>query len=287
MSETVIADFVGHFAMEHTGETPVRGRVLLSRKRLVLAGEDERFTIPLSSVVDVAVGHVPPDLEGFFDDSVTVAYERAGRHRVAVVQGGSDTIEKFTAVLFRALLRGTEVVVVHPTRVGGRVKDTDPARAALRLGGGAIRFEGPNAFTVDLSAVSAFRRTTRTVADGERPALEVRHLSGGNSVYSVAAMSDQRKLNLLGRFLRREYDEVRRDLTDVDLSEEQVRALITLYSAGGRADLTSMLEEDPRRVNMLLNGLKELGMVSDGSEGTELTSKGRIVVSTRLESVNR
>lgn len=122
MSESVIADFVATFNSERsTRAEPVKGRVLLSQKRLVLAADNSKTTIPLSAIFDVAVGHVPPDLGDFFDSTVTVAFEKGDDRFVAVVEADDETIEKFSTVLFKALLNGTDTTVQHPAEIGGRV----------------------------------------------------------------------------------------------------------------------------------------------------------------------
>ena len=60
MSESVVADFVGTFNSEASvRQEPVKGRILLSERRLVLAADEGKVTIPLSSIFDVSVGTVP------------------------------------------------------------------------------------------------------------------------------------------------------------------------------------------------------------------------------------
>lgn len=289
MGETVIADFVAHVADETIGDgQSVKGRVLLSQRRLVLATDDHRTSIPLSRVFDVAVGHVPPDVRSFFNDSVTVAYRKGGQRRAAVVEGDHGTIEKFTLVLFRALVDGTDVSVIHPARVGGRVQSEtpEPATVGLRERSLALR-TAETTVAVDLETVSSFRRTSRELDDTTRPTVEVRHLSGDAVVLTVVAFDTQRTLNIVGRYLRREYDDIHAELRDLDLTDEAIEALVTLYSTGGNVDLSDLLDADPSRVTMVLNGLKEDGLVVDGPDGVQLTTRGRIVATTRLEGVNR
>ncbi|EMA68360.1 CheF family chemotaxis protein, partial [Halorubrum distributum] len=112
MEESVVADFVGrvHAASFGTDE-PVTGRVLLSQRRLVLATDDGKETVPLSRVFDVVVGSVPGDLRSFFNDSVTVAYEQDGSRRAALVEGEPEDMDKFVRLLFKALLRNVTVTV--------------------------------------------------------------------------------------------------------------------------------------------------------------------------------
>ncbi|MEF8826735.1 MAG: CheF family chemotaxis protein [Halapricum sp.] len=110
MSESIIADFVGSFNSEQSARAePVKGRILLSQKRLVLASDEGKTQIPLTSIFDVAVGHAPDELGDFFNPTVTVAFERNDRRFVAAIEAdGSETIEKFNTVPFKAILNGTE-----------------------------------------------------------------------------------------------------------------------------------------------------------------------------------
>ncbi|MEA5385818.1 CheF family chemotaxis protein [Haloarculaceae archaeon H-GB2-1] len=121
MSESVIADFVAKFNSEATSQVdPVKGRILLSQKRLVLAASarDDKLTIPLSKIFDIAVGHVPPDLGDFFNSTVTIAFDHKDRRIVAAVEASDEKIQKFSTVLFKAILNGTEMTIKHPARMG-------------------------------------------------------------------------------------------------------------------------------------------------------------------------
>jgi len=291
MSESVIADFVARFNAESTARgKPVKGRVLLSQKRLVLAANDEeRATIPLSSVFDIAVGQVPEDLGGFFDSTVTVAFERSGTRYVAAVEADDEKIEKFATVLFKAILNGTDVTVKHPARVGGRTTDAEFVPAKLYLRPRSVRFErAEGGLEIGLSTVTEFGRSDREVAGSKRPVLEVRHMGGGESTMTLVATDSTRKMSILGRYLRLEYSEVLAELEDIEVTTDEKELLVALYSGAGTQgiSLTDILDRDPSKVTMLLNGLADDDLVVDSEEGTRLTPKGQVVVSNHLGDVN-
>lgn len=288
MSESVVADFVGRFYTDDVeGGEPVTGRVLLSRKRLVLAHDSGKTTVPLSSVFDVTAGFVPNELEEFFDDTVTVAFESAGQKRVAVVEGKGGTVDRFTRILFRVLLNGTTVTVKHPARVGGRVTDASAQQAKLSLKKGAVKFAGrSDSFTVDLSTVSDIQRTTRSVGGTQRAVLEISHVVDGSALVSVVAVPSNRKTNIFGRFVRLEYSDVQAEVSELTHTEEELEALVALYSTGGSANLGTLLDADPAQITMVLNSLREDGLVRDGDGETKLTPKGRVAVTTHLERIN-
>jgi len=289
MSERIIADFVGRFFMtEMTREEPVRGRIVMSPKRLVLVSDDHKVTVPTSSMFDVAVGHVPPEMRGFFSDSVTIAYrDDDGGRRMVVVEAESETVDKFATVLFKAHLNGRTVTVEHPARRGGRVVDSPVRKAKLAVDDGALDFSGPDVdFSIDLATVTDFEKETRTLGEESRPALSVRHVPGTAALVSVVALPSERVMNLLGRYFRLEYSDVVEELQDISLSDEEVQVLVAIYSAGEGVDPLDVVAADASRTTMVLNGLREKELVVDDDEGVVLTPKGRVVVNSRLEEIN-
>jgi helix-turn-helix protein len=291
MSESVIADFVAKFNSESTARgEPVKGRVLLSQKRLVLAANDEeKATIPLTSIFDIAVGHVPPDLGEFFDSTVTVAFERDGSRYVACVEADDEKIEKFSTVLFKAIVNGTDVMVKHPARMGGRVTDAAFEPAKLFLQPRAVTFKrGGEAIDIGLSTVTEFGRSDREINGSKQPTLEVRHMQSGQSMMTLAGADSPRKMSILGRYLRLEYTDLMNELRDVELSGDEKQLLVALYSGAGEQDvsLAKVVDADPSNVTMMLNRLQEQELVADGESGTTLTPKGQVVVSNHLEDVN-
>jgi helix-turn-helix protein len=289
MSESVVADFVGSFNSEvSTRPDPVRGRVVLSQRRLVLAaGEGDKLTIPLSSIFDIAVGHVPPDLGDFFNSTVTIAFERGDRRLVAAVESDNDTIEKFSTVLFKAVLNGTSITVTEQARVGGRVTGEEFQAAELYLSPGTVEFRrSGGSFTIDLETVTEFER--REIDGSDRPVLLVRHMHDGTATTTLAAMQSPRKMSIFGRYLRLEYSELMADLRDLELSESEIELMVAIYSAGGTSagQLASVLDMEGQEVSMMLADLSEEGLLQDDEDGPSLTAKSEVVASRYLEQVN-
>jgi len=288
MSEAVVADFVGRVVTPQTKrEEPVSGRVLLSRRRLVIATGDDRTTIPLASVFDVAIGTVPGDLQTFFSDSVTVAYERGDARATALVEGEPDDLDRFVTLLFATLLADVTVTVRHPAAIGGRVVDGEDRPATISIAAGSITFDGRDrTTTVDLAAVVDYDRTTRTIDGTRRPAIVFRHAPERQTVTSVVTVLKPRSMTILGRYLRREYAAVLEDLDDVRLPPEALEILVSIHAAGGAAPLSAIVTGDASRTTMLLDTLREDGLVVDGETGPTLTRLGTMAVTSRLEQVN-
>ena len=288
MSEAVVADFVGQVVTPETdSEEPVSGRVLLSRRRLVIATDDDRTTVPLASVFDVAIGTVPGDLRAFFSDSVTVAYERGAARATALIEGDPADLDRFVTLLFTTLLADVMVTVRHPAAIGGRVVDGEDRPATISIAAGSITFDGRDrSTTVDLAAVVDYDRTTRTVDGTRRPAIVFQHIPERQTVTSVVTVLKPRSMTILGRYLRREYAAVLEDLDDVCLSPEALEILVSIHAAGGAAPLSAIVTGDASRTTMLLDDLREDGLVVDGETGPTLTRLGTMAVTSRLEQVN-
>jgi helix-turn-helix protein len=288
MSESVVADFVGTFNSEASvRQEPVKGRILLSERRLVLAADEGKVTIPLSSIFDVSVGTVPDDLGDFFNATVTVAFERNDRRMVAAIEADDEKIEKFTTVLFKAILNRTDMTVKHPSRVGGRVTGESFEPTKLFLKPQAVEFTlADGSVGVDLATVIDFDRLTREVNGADQSVLAVKHTPSGQTLTTLAATQSSRKMSILGRYLRREYSDLMADLEDVSLSETEVEILVATYSSGPGVSLASVVSGEASQATMVLNDLRSDGLVVDGEGGPQLTPTGQVVVSKYLERVN-
>ncbi|MFC3476250.1 CheF family chemotaxis protein [Halobacterium litoreum] len=286
MSESAIADFVTSFIPNTaTHVEPVRGRVVMSKRRIVLATDDAKTTIPLGGVFDVQHDTAPGDLAEFFDDTVTVAYERDGEKRVAVIEGAGSTVDKFVTLVFKGLLNGTTVYAKDPARRGGRVTDQSFESGSLFLVPGAVELRGDVGGRIDLSTVTHFERVERDVNGSTRPLLSVRHMGDAGAVTTELVLDSGRKMNLLGRYIRLKYTHLKQNLKDVDLTEEEIEALVAIYSSGPNASLAAVLGVDASRVTMFLNDLIDKDLVKD-EDGLHLTSMGRAAVSEHIEDVN-
>lgn len=288
-SERILADFMGIFTIEGTYESkPVDGRVLLGPEQLVLVGPDGKTNLALSEVVDVGVGRVPPEYEQYFDDSIMVAFATEGAPRVATIEAGKDTIDRFGMLLFKTQLHETAIQLNHPARLGGRVTDGGFAPATLYLGNDSVTFgDIGTPFRISLDAVIGFGRPERTVEGNSQTVISIRHLQSGQTMTSEINIKPKRQANLLGRYLRMQYQNRRSEVNDLDLSATEKELLVALHSGAGAGDLAGVLEVDPGQVSMHLNELEGDGLLETEAEGVSLTSTGRIALEKHLEEINK
>ena len=287
MSESVVADFTTE-VIPDSGEfaEPVTGRVVMSEKRVVIATPGTQRTIRISDIFDIAYGSAPSELRQFFEDTVTVAAKNESGRHVALIEGADDTVRRFTELLFKAVINGTEVLVRHPARRGGRVTDASVRSATVYLRPGMVLFKGDREFTIEASTVSHFERQSRAIRGEDREVLSVRHTPEMESVTTEIALDSSRRMNVLGRFLRTEYSQLKEELAQLDISERETEAMVGLYSGGSDASLAGVLGMESNQVTMLLNSLVEKGLVEETESGMTLTPIGKLAVSSRIEQVN-
>ncbi|SDJ98543.1 HTH domain-containing protein [Halovenus aranensis] len=287
---SVLADFVAHLTVEAADwEDPIEGRVLLSETQLVLAeDEDTKKAIPIDAVFDINTETTPKFVDPMPGRPVTVAYREGDSRATAVVSADETTSKKFETVLFKAILNGTYTILKHPSKVGGRVMDTEFQGGIMGLSAGAVQFdtdEGP--IEIPLDGIVDFSREQRTVNGEDRPVLVVSHMDNGEALETVAAADSSRKLSILGRYLRGTYQRLLESLKQISLSDSETEALTTIYSTGDMdVSLPSVLGMDPKTVKRVLHSLHDNGLVESGENGPVLTAKGQIVVNEYLERIN-
>ncbi|MGM0605604.1 MAG: CheF family chemotaxis protein, partial [Halobacteriota archaeon] len=289
MAEAIVADFVGRFhTVDVGGSKPVTGRVLLSKKRLVLAYDGGKTTIPIAAVSDINVGTVPGKFTEFFKDTISLAYDVDGSRHVAVIESAGENVGRFKTVLFKTLLAGLTVKVKQPAKVGGRVTDASVQTATLKLSSGALRIEGDSiGVTIDLSSVTDFARGMRQMGDSRYPTLAVTHVVDGTATTTLVTLPNERKLTLLGRYLQLEYKDAMAEVADLNIPPEGTEILVSLYTTDGEAPLRDLVTGDVASVQLVLEDLREKGLVVDADSGVALTPKGRVLVTEQLEDVNQ
>lgn len=287
MSDAVVADFVTD-VIPDTGryDEPVRGRVLMNRSEVVFVTPEDRVSFPIQNVFDIAYGSAPESLRAFFEDTVSIAYEIAGKKRVALVEGADETVQRFADLLFKGVLNETTVAVNHQAKVGGRLTDGSFVRAKLFIDPPRVIFKGSESFHIEVSTVSGFEHQQREVSGSKRSVLSVRHADGNQIVTSEVAIQPERKMNVLGRFLRIEFSKLKESLEKVSLSENEIEALVALYSGATEGSLAGMLGVDTAQISTLLNRLADNDLLEDTSAGWQLTPTGKLAVGEHLEEVN-
>lgn len=290
-SEKRLADFVGEYSSSSDwlsdGDMEFSPcRVVFSNRRLVIAkGPDDRISIPLSSVFDVGKSNVPQELKDYVKNAVSIAYEKDGSSYIVVLKADDYALDKFRYLVYKALLNGVSVEVRHPARVGGRVVgEAEWEKTKLKVGDHSLVLA--DVVKVDVNSVYSVSVKGIEVRDSEVKVLSIDHATEKGVVTTQLNISDPRHLNIVGRYIRSEYRRISKDADSLDLSGEEKKIMVGVYSGVREEQLPGMLNMDVPEVNMLLNQLLEKGIIRQTDDGVQLTNKGKVVANRKLEDVN-
>ncbi|MFC4448383.1 CheF family chemotaxis protein [Halorussus aquaticus] len=254
------------------------GRVLLSNKRIVLAGNQGKRSIPLSDVkglkgrydVNQAVASVSDYLSVEFGDNV-------------ILIGTNVDIEEFETDLYGALLNQKMILTKHPAVEGGVVQDTNWEKARVKITDGMVNVAiASGTFVgIELDDIGSVERATRTVKGEQRTVLEVEHTQGDTSVQTYVSGQTRRCALLESLFQKGE----RKNEGGVELDEVEKEVLMALYSGVSPFEIPGFLGMEVDEVESIFERLIEVDVLEEVRKRREvsLKTRGRNIAS---ESIN-
>ena len=254
------------------------GRILLSNKRLVLAGNQGKRSVPLSKV---------NGLKGRYDVNQTVAavsdYLSVEFGKEVVLLSTSVDIDEFETDFYGALLDQKMVLTKHPAVEGGVVQNTDWEKARIKITEGMVNVAiASGTFVgIELDDIGSVERATRTVEGEQRTVLEVEHTQGDTSVQTYVSGQTRRCTLLESLFLKGQ----RKNQGGVELDETEKEVLMALYSGVSSFEIPDFLGMDVDEVERIFERLIEVDVLEEVRKRREvsLKTRGRNIAS---ESIN-
>ena len=280
--EYKIADTKGRFAMAVKEGRQLnnvdwsQGRILLSNRRLILAGNDGKRTIALSDI---------SGLSGRQDASQSIA---AASNYLALKLGEDVMLvsaadhEEFKTAFFKAVLDENIVKAKHPAVEGGVVQDTSWEKARLKVEEDAIAtaLQSGKFVELELEEISEISTEQRTVGGTERTVIQVSHVEGQTSV-ETHLTGAQRTCLFVQSFLK---EGERRSEANVDLAPSEKEVLMALYSGVSPFEIPAFIGQDVDKVEETFEKLIELDIVDEVRTRHEVTlnSRGRNIASEAM-----
>lgn len=269
-SEHKIADFQGQFAQfikdgNRVGGSWIRGRILLSNRRLILVGNEGKRVIPLSEIdaigdrqegVELLTG-VPNYISIRFDDDVLLV----------------AAPESFEVDLYRALLDQRVILVRHPAVSGGVVQDTTWTKGQLKVESErlTVAMADGNLVEISFGDVGSITVGERTVVEEKRQVIEVEHTEEGTSVQTYLSGSSQ-QCSVMESLLRLDDAE---DAEPIDLDDEEREVLMALYSGVSSFEVEDFLDMEVDQVEEIFDRLIEHGVIEEVRTRREVSLKPR------------
>jgi len=271
--ERQLADQTGKFAQVVSDGRKVPdvewngGRILLSTKRLVLASNEGKRTIPLSEVRTI---------KGQQDASQPLA---TVWNYISVQADGDVTLvspadhEAFERQLYSAVLDQQVVLAKHPAVEGGVVRDTDWEKGRLKLEDGevALALASGQFVEIEIDDVGTVQEGTRKVLGDERRVVEVEHTQAATAVRTDLAGAS-RHVSVLASLLRKGEQ---KNTADVDLSDRESQVLMALYSGVSPFQIPEFVGMDVDTVEEVFDQLIEAGILEKRRTRREVSLKAR------------
>jgi helix-turn-helix protein len=253
------------------------GRVLLSNKRMILAGSSGKRTIPLSKI---------RSLDGRTDVNQLVAkvsgYVSLQLTTDDVVLVSAQDPETFERKLYGALLDRRVVLARHPAVEGGVVTDAEWRKARLKIEESTVDLAiADGSFVeIDLDDIGSMEAGERSVDGEKRRVLQVEHSEEGTSVQTYLSGSE-RRCTILESLLRK--GESRSEI-GVDLTERQNEVLMALYSGVSPFEIPNFLGMDVDEVEAVFDRLIDLEVIEEVRTRREvaLNARGRNIASEAM-----
>ncbi|WP_435174397.1 CheF family chemotaxis protein [Halorussus sp. AFM4] len=254
------------------------GRILLSNKRLVLAGNQGKRSIPLSKVNGIKGRYDVNQAVAAVSDYLSVEFENN-----VVLLGTNMDIEEFETAVYGALLNQKMILTKHPAVEGGVVQDTEWEKARVKVTEGMVNVAiASGTFVgIELDDIGSVERATRTVKGEQRTVLEVEHTQGDTSIQTYVSGQTRRATLLESLFRKGE----RKNEGGVELDETEKEVLMALYSGVSSFEIPDFLGMDVDEVERIFERLIEVDVLEEVRKRREvsLKTRGRNIAS---ESIN-
>ncbi|MFC6872330.1 CheF family chemotaxis protein [Halobellus marinus] len=284
--ETKIADTRGRFLQairdgrERNDAAWTNGRILLSNRRIVLAGTGGKRTFPLSAIDRVG---------GRFDVNQRVA--TVSDYLALQFDNGENVIlvapadyEEFEMEFYDALLSSTKFLIRHPAVEGGVVQNTEWEGARMKVEEESVSIATVNGTFVEvkLDDIGDIEMGRRTVREEQREVIEVEHSDDeGTSVQTYISGPKDAVDNL--KSLLQIGDE--QTETSLDLSQQDKQVLMALYSGVSPFDIPAFLGIDVDEVEELFVRLIDHDVLDEVRvrHEVELNARGRSIAADAID----
>lgn len=253
------------------------GRILLSNRRLILAGAGGKRTITLDAI---------EELGGRFDVNqriATVSDYFSLHIPSGVVLVAPVDYDEFEVDFFGALLNSEQFLARHPAVAGGVVQNTEWENSRLKVEAESVSMAtvGGTFVEIRLDDIGAIKTGERKVVDDVRSVIEVEHSDDEGTSLQTYISGPERAITFLYSLLR-EGEELAE--TSIELSETDKQVLTALYSGVAPFDIPEFLGLDVDEVEELFERLIDHRVVEEVRirHEVQLNARGRNIASDAI-----
>jgi helix-turn-helix protein len=256
------------------------GRILLSNKRLVLAGTGGKRTFPLSSIEHVGGRFDVNQRVATVSDYLALQYN--DREDVILVAPGD--FDEFEIDLYGTLLNATKFLVRHPAVEGGVVQNTEWETARMKVETEAVSVATVSGTFVEirLDDIGDIEMGRRTVREEQREVIEVEHSDHDGTSVQTYVTGPGRPIEILKSLLRIGEEQTQ---TALDLSRTDKQVLMALYSGVSPFDIPAFVGIDVEEVEALFVRLIDHDVLDEVRvrHEVELNARGRSIAADAID----
>ena len=253
-------------------------RLLLTNKRLVLAGSDGKQTIPHAKVT------IPTDTDSVVPEDIDIT-------GAVVLNVGSDTVlvaatdvDDFVETYCRANLGGGVILAKHRAVVGGVVQDDaawSKARFSVTDDEFRLQFPGGESAGCELEDIGTVENKSGTVMGEQRDIVAIEHTDDAGNSVETHLSGNARHTTVLERLFEHI---VERRGDDHELSEVENQVLMALYSGVSPFEMADFVGLSVDEVEEIYQHLLDIGAVDEVRTRTEvsLNAQGRNMASEAM-----
>ena len=260
----------------------IPGRILLSDKRLVLAGNQGKRTIPVSSIDDLGDRYDVNQAIARVSTYTAIQYDG---NNVLLLTSSKEP-EEIEEAVFRAVLDHKMILSRHPAVEGGVLKDTDWHRAQVKIDHNeesvAIAQTDGTFAEIELDDIGTLSTAEQLVLEENRPVIKVEHSTDDGTSVETHLSGTERRCRFL-EALFREGEE--RSEVSVDLSYREEKVLMALHSGVSPfeiPDFVGMEIDEVEEVYERLIDIEALEEVRKRRE-VEMTARGRKIAGGAMD----
>lgn len=270
------------------GGRPRGGITALGQHELLFLVRDETgaadsLLLSLDQITGLVADYVPEPLEGLFDNTAGISFERGGNEQIVVCELSPEIQAKFITTVFCRILSGIEVVVTHPSHIGGNQTDESPTTQILDAHPRKVTITDPEdddaEIRIRLVDIVYLEEDKLTHGSSYQECLSVWHLQNDGPVITTEIRPLQEQFfGVFEQYLKRDYDRRKMEAAEITLSPEETELLEAMRESEEGRDLITMLDKSPAELSNILNSLEHKALVEQGDTGVRLTGKGYLKV---------
>jgi hypothetical protein len=293
----------------------IPGRILLSDKRLVLAANEGKRTIPISAITKLGGRHDVNQAVARVAEYASIEYD--GNNVILVTASAQP--EEIEEALYQAILDNNTVLARHPAVEGGVVQDTDWHKAQVKYDSGTETethsesnsgfgsgFEGgadsededdeeeesesiifglaDGTFAeIELDDIGGFNTAEQLVRDENRAVLKVEHAQEDGTSIQTHVTGTGQHVQVMTSLFREGHQ---RSEIGVELEQQEQRVLMALYTGVSPFKIPEFVDMDVDKVEEIYERLIELDALDEVRmrREVELTARGRQIASGAMDN---